>query len=157
MAYKDEYEVARLLNAPEFAASVRAQFEGATTVRWHLAPSWWPAQASSAAGRLHKVAMGPMWQWLIARLPLWRRWRGTALDPFARSHERMLDREVLHTFERLLDAVAEDWPGLTEAGRSQVAELIAMADRVKGFGPVREPGARAALQAWRAHLSQSSP
>jgi indolepyruvate ferredoxin oxidoreductase len=154
MACKDEYEVARLLSAPAFAASLRAQFDGPITVRWHLAPSWWPVGSPSASGRLHKLPMGPLWQWLIARLPAWRRWRGTALDPFAQSMERRLDREVLRTFEQLLDTVALAWPDMSRAGRSQVADLIEMADGIKGFGPVREPGARAALQAWRAYLSR---
>jgi indolepyruvate ferredoxin oxidoreductase len=153
MSYKDEYEVARLLSAPEFVASLRAQFEGQTTVRWHLAPSWWSGDTPMARGRLHKLPMGPMWQWLIARLPAWRRWRGTVLDPFAHSHERRLDREVLRTFELVLDHVSRRWAQRDAPDRSQVLLLIGMADRIKGFGTVREPGARSALLAWRSYLS----
>ncbi len=156
MAYKDEYEVARLLSDPAFTAQIAAQFEGFHAVHWHLAPSWWAAAGrpgQGGAGLLPKRAMGPWWQWLIARLPAWRRWRGTALDPFAFSRERRLDRAVLSGFEQLLGAVGQRWPLLDESARLQALKLVAMADQVRGFGPVREPGAQAALAAWQAYLS----
>jgi indolepyruvate ferredoxin oxidoreductase len=155
MAYKDEYEVARLLGDPAFARQLAEQFEGATGVRWHLAPSWWgQGRAGDVPGQMPKRAMGPVWQGLIARLPAWRRWRGTVLDPFAFSRERRLDREVLRRFEQVLDMAAAQWSQLDDAGRQELLRLVGLADQVRGFGPVREPGAQAALKAWTALLSR---
>ena len=88
-AYKDEYEVARLLTSRESAAAVRAQVPGATKVTWNLHPP-----ALRAWGRKDKLHFGPRTRPVLAVLAMAKRLRGTALDPFGRAELRRVERAL---------------------------------------------------------------
>ncbi|HET6395459.1 MAG TPA: indolepyruvate ferredoxin oxidoreductase family protein [Pseudoxanthomonas sp.] len=133
MAYKDEYEVARLYASGEFRRRLQQQFEGEYTLRFHLAP---PLLARrDAQGRLLKREYGPWmltaFKWL-ARL---RFLRGTALDPFGRTAERRMERRLVAdyfaTIERLL--------GKLDAGNlALAAEIASIPEQIRGYGHVKE-------------------
>jgi hypothetical protein len=100
MAYKDEYEVARLLSATAFRDKLDADWDGGRVV-YHLAPPFLPAR-KDARGRPVKRSFGG---WLTPMLRLLARGkalRGTAFDPFGRMAERREERELITWFEDIL-------------------------------------------------------
>jgi indolepyruvate ferredoxin oxidoreductase len=133
MAYKDEYEVARLHTQAGFAAQLAERFEGDFKIRYHLAPPLLPL-GKDARGRPRKRAFGP-WIGRVFRLlvPL-RRWRGSWVDPFGHTAERRRERALILWYEDLLarctaapDAASERWE-----------RVLAAPLDIRGFGPVKE-------------------
>ncbi|HZH06843.1 MAG TPA: DUF6537 domain-containing protein, partial [Lautropia sp.] len=140
MAYKDEYEVARLYADGAFERRLAAQFEGDYKLVFNLAP---PLLAKrNANGELIKREFGP-WMFtafrLLARL---RGLRGTALDPFGRTEERRLERQLIDDYEALIDRLTAD----VDAQRVPVAvQLASLPEQIRGFGHVKERHLKAAL------------
>jgi len=133
MAYKDEYEVARLHLDPGFAAKLDAEFEPGFVVHHHLAPPLLPL-GRDGRGRPRKRAFGP---WvvpafrLLARL---KRLRGTALDPFGWTAERRMERGLIAWYEDLLDRCpAEAGPAWRRILEAPMA--------IRGYGPVKQEAA----------------
>jgi indolepyruvate ferredoxin oxidoreductase len=134
LAYKDEYEVARLYADPAFAAALRRQFEGDYSLRFHLAPPLL-AERDPQTGHLRKRAFGP---WILPAMRLLAKLkglRGTAFDPFGRTAERRQERALIGEYESL---VAELLAGLTPANHALAVELAAVAGEIKGYGHVKE-------------------
>ena len=133
LAYKDEYEVARLHADPAFARKIEELFEGGHRLTFHLAPPLL-ARPDPATGEPRKRSFGP-WMLkafrLLARL---KRLRGTPLDPFGRTAERRGERRLIADYEALM---AELLPALTPATHATAVELAAIPDRIRGFGPVK--------------------
>jgi indolepyruvate ferredoxin oxidoreductase len=133
MAYKDEYEVARLYTESDFLHRVAGQFEGDYKLRFHLAP---PLTAErDAAGHLQKRAYG---QWMLGAfrvLAKLRRLRGTAFDIFGRTAERRMERQLVAEYETVLDEIAK---GLTSQNHGVAVELAALPMEIRGFGHVKE-------------------
>ena len=106
MAIKDEYEVARLWTDGSFLRQLGAEFERWDSLEVHLAPPLL-ADRDPTTGHLKKRRYGP-WMLrafrLLARL---KRLRGTALDPFGRSAERRMERQLLRDYETLLDELMQ--------------------------------------------------
>jgi len=159
LAYKDEYEVARLYTESDFLKRVEEQFEGDYKLVFHLAP---PTLAKKdAAGHLQKKAFGP---WMLKGMRLLakcRGLRGTLLDPFGRSADRTLDRQLIADYEHVVDEILA---GLTQSKHETAVELAALPDQMRGFGHVREryvthARARQAtlLAAFRAHDAGAAP
>ena len=136
MAYKDEYEVARLHADPAFAERVAEMFEGEVTLSYHLAPTSLAA-GKDARGRPIKRRFGPWMGRVFAGLARARRLRGTALDPFRFQADRRLDRELIDWFEAELEALpSRDIPADAKAG------VAGAPMDIRGYGPVREAAAR---------------
>ncbi|WP_313034519.1 indolepyruvate ferredoxin oxidoreductase family protein [Massilia alkalitolerans] len=137
MAYKDEYEVARLHSAPEFVAALRAQFEGEPgkdyTLNFHLAP---PLLARPGAdGRPAKRRFGP-WMMPVFGLLARMRWlRGTALDPFGMSAERRRERQLVEDYFALVSLFCET---LTDERMETALELARLPEKIRGYGHVKE-------------------
>ncbi len=136
MAYKDEYEVARLYSDGEFQKQLREQFEGELKLEFHMAP---PFLSKSEQGqRPKKVRLGawllPAMTWLARGKAL----RGTALDPFGRTEERRAEREAIAAFEA---RVAELLPQLDAARLPLAVQLAKLPLSVRGFGPVKAANA----------------
>jgi indolepyruvate ferredoxin oxidoreductase len=137
MAYKDEYEVARLHSAPEFLAALRAQFEGEPgkdyTLNFHLAP---PLLARPGAdGRPAKRRFGP-WMMPVFHLLARMRWlRGTALDPFGMSAERRRERQLVEDYFALVALFCET---LTDERMETALALARLPERIRGYGHVKE-------------------
>jgi indolepyruvate ferredoxin oxidoreductase len=132
MAYKDEYEVARLYTDGTFERSLREQFDGHFEIEFHFAP---PALSRARDGAPpRKLRFGPWMKPVLKLLAHGRRLRGTALDPFGRTQERKLEREAIEAYRR---RIASLLPQL-DAGRLPVAVEIALLPlAMRGFGHVK--------------------
>jgi indolepyruvate ferredoxin oxidoreductase len=149
MAYKDEYEVARLHAETGFREKVAAQFEGDFKIHYHLAP---PAVAKrNDKGELVKRKFGPSMFTgfrLLARL---KGLRGTAFDPFGRTEERRTERALIGQYR---DAIEQVIAGL-DAGRHALAvEIARIPEQIKGYGHVKERNLAAVRPEWQRLLQQ---
>ena len=155
MAVKDEYEVARLYTETGFDEVLAERFEGPFTVRYHMAPPFLPL-GHDAQGRPRKHAFGPWLRYAMKPLAKMRHLRGSWLDPLRLSGERRRSEELLEWYCDMLGIVAAHW----RSDKAQPCrDILSAALEIRGFGPVREAGARrarakadAALAALRAGL-----
>jgi len=130
LAYKDEYEVARLLLTSRDKA--RAEFDGEFRMSFHLAP---PLLAKKGAdGRPVKRAFGPWMERPMRVLARMKRLRGTPLDVFGYTAERRMERALIKQYEADLREVL---PRLTEATHEAVVALAELPLSIRGFGPVK--------------------
>ncbi|MGZ5275837.1 MAG: indolepyruvate ferredoxin oxidoreductase family protein [Caldimonas sp.] len=135
MAYKDEYEVARLYTDGAFARQIAAQFEGDLKLEFYMAP---PAlvkpKGSGRAAAPKKRRFGP---WLLPMLRLLARGkflRGTPFDPFGRTEERKLERRLIAEYEARVDEL------LAGLAPDKVAVAVAIANvpaSIRGYGHVK--------------------
>ncbi|MDP5327141.1 MAG: indolepyruvate ferredoxin oxidoreductase family protein [Paracoccaceae bacterium] len=150
MAYKDEYEVARLYSAPAFRAALATQFEGRLTLRAHLAPPGL-SPIDPATGRPKKRSFGP-WIWPALRLlAKCRGLRGSWADPFGYSAERRLERALPGAYSTLMGQLCQD---LGHARYDLVLELAQLPEQIRGFGPVKEAAIATATKRQSAILAQ---
>jgi indolepyruvate ferredoxin oxidoreductase len=133
MAYKDEYEVARLYTDGSFLRALHRQFEGDFTLEFHLAPPLL-AERDPVTGHLKKRRYGP---WLLRAFGVLAKLkflRGTALDPFGRSEERRTERALISAHEALIDELVA---GLDRDNHALAVELAGIPDEIRGFGHVK--------------------
>ncbi|TEA79791.1 indolepyruvate ferredoxin oxidoreductase family protein [Allopusillimonas ginsengisoli] len=152
MAYKDEYEVARLYTDPEFTRKLREQFEGEPgkdyTLRFHLAP---PLLArKNEKGELVKRSYGPWMMRAFGMLARLKALRGTPLDVFGRTAERRMERQLMQEYFALVDEFCRS---LSERNLAIALELASLPDDIRGFGHVKDKNVLAA-QARRSELLQ---
>lgn len=124
-AYKDEYEVARLLLAPEATAAAEAVGGRGAKVTWRLHP---PMLRSLGMDR--KIALGPWTRPAIVALARGKRLRGTKLDPFGRAHVRKLERELLAEYRTVVERLQI---GLTSANHAEAVRIASLPDIVRGY------------------------
>lgn len=146
LAYKDEYEVARLYSADDFRKQLEAQFSGDYRLQFHLAPSWL-AKRDPATGQPRKRSFGPWMLKAFGLLAKFRFLRGSALDPFAYSEERRLERELIVRYEDNVEAVLAHLRGDNYRVAVAIAELP---EQIRGYGHVKEK----ALAKVREHEAQ---
>ncbi|GGE84252.1 indolepyruvate ferredoxin oxidoreductase family protein [Stappia taiwanensis] len=148
MAYKDEYEVARLYSDPAFREGLAAQFTDPRKVRVMLAPPLISRGLDPKTGRPRKLAFGP---WIFTAFRLLAKMkgvRGSWADPFGRTAERKAERALIEAYLADLETVT----GLVgTANYGLLAEIARVPDLVRGFGPVKE-GNLARAEARRAQL-----
>lgn len=133
MAYKDEFEVARLLSTDSFAHQLSTEFEGDFKVKYHLAPPLL-SRKTDARGRPRKMQFG---QWLRPALKVLskgRRLRNSRFNPFAYHEEARLHRDLLQWYREVLNAAAKRYDA--DKHESWLAVLSAPMD-IRGYGPVR--------------------
>ena len=140
MAFKDEYEVARLYTDGAFQRQLDQLFSGDLELEFHLAPPLF-ARKDPLTGRPAKRRFGAWMMSLFRLLARVRRVRGTALDPFRFSSDRRLDRRLLSDYEAVLDEIARR---LTPDNHGIAVELAALPETIRGFGPVKQSAADAA-------------
>jgi indolepyruvate ferredoxin oxidoreductase len=134
MAYKDEYEVARLYTESDFLKRVADQFEGLYQLRFHLAPPIL-GERDPQTGHLKKREFGPWMLSVFRVLAKLRRLRGTRLDIFARSEERRTERRLIGEYEAVIDEVVTR---LTPANHAAAVELASLPLEIRGFGHIKE-------------------
>jgi indolepyruvate ferredoxin oxidoreductase len=134
MAYKDEYEVARLYTETDFLARVANDFAGPYQLNFHLAPPLL-ADRDSESGHLRKHSYGPWMIPVFRVLAKLRRLRGTPLDIFGRSEERRTERRLIGEYEALL---AEIRSRLSATNHATAVELAALPLEIRGFGHVKQ-------------------
>jgi indolepyruvate ferredoxin oxidoreductase len=137
LAYKDEYEVARL--HLDTAAKAQAEFEGDLRLTFHLAPPFLSGPEHN--GRPAKRAFGPWVLRAFAVLARMKGLRGTAFDPFGRTKERRTERALIAQFEA---DMAEILPRVTPETEAIARELAELPLQIRGFGPVKEASVAAA-------------
>ena len=134
MAYKDEYEVARLYAEPSFLAQVKNEVAGDNlTLKFHLAPPLF-ARKDKVTGLPRKMTLGP---WMLPAFRLLARFkflRGTAFDLFGYSEERRTERRLVADYATLL---AEIMANLTTDNHHIAVGLAAIPEKIRGFGHVK--------------------
>lgn len=147
MAYKDEYEVARLYSLPAFCEGLAAQFDGDYKVTLNLAPPLLAWRRDVRTGRPRKIEFGswifPVFKLLAALKCL----RGTPFDIFGMTAERRMERRLVVEYRELVTALAN---GLTAGNAERAAEIAGAARLIAGYGPVKEAG----VAAWRAQVAE---
>jgi indolepyruvate ferredoxin oxidoreductase len=141
LAYKDEYEVARLMLSTDAHPAIKAAGGDPAQVSWHLHP---PALRERGIGK--KMVFGPGSRPLFSALAKGKRVRGTRLDPFARTEVRRLERELPVEYE---SAIATITNRLTADNLGAAVEVAALPDMVRGYESLKLKRAGA----YRAELS----
>ncbi|MEX1036783.1 MAG: indolepyruvate ferredoxin oxidoreductase family protein [Sneathiella sp.] len=134
MAYKDEYEVARLYTDGSFAKKLNNQFEGDFKLKFHLAPPIF-AKKNPETGHLIKREFGPWMMTAFGLLAKFRFLRGTPLDPFGRTEERKLERALITEYEGTMTEIAAK---LTSETLALAVEIASVPEHIRGFGHVKE-------------------
>jgi len=143
MAYKDEYEVARLYTNGEFAAKIRQQFEDGHRLRFHLAAPLL-SRRNKTSGHLEKRSYGPWMLYVFKLLARGRRLRGTVLDPFGRTTERRMERTLIESYEA---SMRENLELLGPQTMPIFVQLAKLPEAIRGFGHVKEANSnRAAVE-----------
>lgn len=140
MAYKDEYEVARLHADPAFKASLDAQFKHGYTLNYHLAPPLL-AQRDPATGHLLKRRYGGRMLTAFRWLKRFKGLRGSTLDVFGKSEERQLERKLIQDYIALLELIMRE---LNSDNFDAAIALASVPDEIRGFGHVKEKSIAAA-------------
>ncbi|MDA0226197.1 MAG: indolepyruvate ferredoxin oxidoreductase family protein, partial [Proteobacteria bacterium] len=140
LAYKDEYEVARLYADGNFARRLGAVFEGSPTLTFHLAPPLL-AKRDPVTGVPRKMKFGAWMMSAFGLLAKFKGLRGGALDPFGRSEERRTERALITEYERTV----EDLLGLLSRDTlEQAVDIAALPESIRGFGHVKAKSIAAA-------------
>ena len=151
MAYKDEYEVARLHSDGSFEKKIGAMFEGDFKLNYHLAP---PLLAKkNDKGELQKQQFGP---WMLTSFKLLAKLkglRGTAFDIFGRSTERQMERALIAEYTSSMSQVLN---GLSANNMSIALEIARIPDGIKGFGHVKEKNVTVVRVRWEGLMKQFS-
>jgi len=135
LAYKDEYEVARLYTNGEFVRQLEAEFEGDYRLELHLAPPWSLNPRDRATGRHRKWTLGP-WMFPVLRLLARGRFlRGTPFDPFGWTAHRRLERRLIRDYET---RVEELLAGLSPESFDLAVEIANIPEHIRGFDTVKE-------------------
>ena len=133
MAYKDEYEVARLYSAPQFEQRLRAAFEGDVKIKYNLAPPLFAKR--DADGHLMKSEYGAWMKPLLSLLARFRWLRQSAFDPFGHTEERKAERRLIRDYEATIDHCL----GTLSVDNAEIAvKLASLPEQVRGFGHVNE-------------------
>ena len=152
MAYKDEYEVARLYSSPEFRRQLQAQFEGRIQLEYHFAPPTLGGTEDPARARKRRFGswMGLPLQ-VLARL---RCLRGTPFDPFGRTHERRSERALIDEYRSQVESVLA---GLCPESLELALAVARVPDTIRGFGHVKEASVRQARAEWERLAGAATP
>ena len=133
MAYKDEYEVARLYTDTSFIERVKGSFDGDLRFEFHLAPPLL-AKKDPRTGEPKKMAFGPWMLKAFGVLAKFKVLRGTPLDIFGYSEERRTERQLIADYEALLDKLMAE---LTPYNHQTAVALASIPEKIRGYGPVK--------------------
>jgi indolepyruvate ferredoxin oxidoreductase len=149
MAYKDEYEVARLHADPAFQQRIREQFEGDFQLKFHLAP---PLLAkTNEKGELVKQSYGPWMLSVFGLLAKFKGLRGTALDVFGKTEERRMERALIVQYRQSLEEVLKS---LNASNHALAIDIAQLPEQIKGYGHVKARNAAAAQSQWARLMGQ---
>ncbi len=141
MAYKDEYEVARLHSDPAFKARIASMFEGDYQVKYHLAPPLLSKRDQN--GHLVKRQFGSWVGKVFPVLAKLRFLRGSLLDPFGHTDERKTERQLIKAYR---DTIAALLPSLSAENLPLVVDVARIPEDIRGYGHVKERHLRNAKQ-----------
>ncbi len=142
MAYKDEYEVARLHSDPAFEAQLDAMFPNGYSIKYNLAPPTL-SKRDPVTGHLVKKQFGPWMKSVFAKLKGLKGLRGGSLDLFGKTEERQMERQLIEDYIRELDDICAR---LTPENHAAAVALARVPDEIRGYGHVKEKNVAAAKQ-----------
>jgi indolepyruvate ferredoxin oxidoreductase len=149
MAYKDEYEVARLHTDKSFHAKIAAQFEGDYKLHYHLAP---PLIAKkNEQGELVKRPFGPWMLTAFRVLAKLKGLRGTAFDIFGKTEERRTERALISEYRA---AIEELLAGLNANNLALAVDIARIPEDIRGYGHVKERHLVSARAKWATLMTQ---
>ncbi|MEQ8247196.1 MAG: indolepyruvate ferredoxin oxidoreductase family protein [Alphaproteobacteria bacterium] len=134
MAYKDEYEVARLFAEGDFLRKLDDQFAGPYRIKFHLAPPLL-ARTDPASGRPEKMTFGPWMLSVFRLLAKCRGLRGSPFDPFGYLAERRAERQLIKDYEAMVATVGDK---LTPENHEIAIELARLPETIRGYGPIKD-------------------
>jgi indolepyruvate ferredoxin oxidoreductase len=134
MAYKDEYEVARLYSDTGFVERVKAQFDGDLRFEFHLAPPLL-AKPDPRTVEPKKMSFGPWMLRVLGVLAKFKFLRGTPLDPFGYSAERRTERRLIADYKAVIETIVAE---LSPANHTTAVALASIPEKIRGFGPVKQ-------------------
>jgi indolepyruvate ferredoxin oxidoreductase len=140
LAYKDEYEVARLYTDDAFRKKIGTMFEGDYKLVFHLAPPLL-AKPDPRTGEPAKIQLGGWTMALFGLLARLKGLRGTALDIFGRTEERRMERALISDYEQTVDALVT---GLTRDNLALAVEIASLPETIRGYGHIKAKSATAA-------------
>ncbi|HTA66058.1 MAG TPA: indolepyruvate ferredoxin oxidoreductase family protein, partial [Xanthomonadaceae bacterium] len=149
MAYKDEYEVARLYTSGDFQRRVAQQFEGDYKLKFHLAPPLFSKK--DAEGHLIKKEYGPWMMKAFGLLAKLKFLRGGTFDIFGRTEERRIERRLIEDYFSDIETLLK---GLSPDKVALAVEIASMPERIRGYGHVKEKHLAEALPKWKALMQQ---
>ncbi|HEX4927566.1 MAG TPA: indolepyruvate ferredoxin oxidoreductase family protein [Burkholderiales bacterium] len=157
LAYKDEYEVARLHADGALEKKIADMFEGDYRVAFHLAPPLF-ARVDPRTGEPRKMRFGPWVLPLFRMLKRLKGLRGTRLDPFGHTEERRLERALIGEYEQAVNELLER---LSPRNHTLAVEIASLPEEMRGFGHIKRRNVAAArekqkrlLEQWRAPQTQ---
>jgi len=134
LAYKDEYEVARLFTNGAFVQRLNDQFEGNFKLKFHMAPPLF-AKRDLETGQLLKKEFGPWMMSAFGLLARLRFLRGTAFDVFGYSRERKLERQLIADYET---TISELLGKLTHENHELAVAIASIPEHIRGFGHIKD-------------------
>ena len=160
MAYKDEYEVARLYTDGAFQERLAASFEGDLRLTFHLAPPVL-ARRDPVTGEPRKRTFGP-WMWRVLGFVAKMRFlRGTPFDPFGHTAERRMERRLIDEY---FATVEELVAGLRPENVALAVEIASVPEQIRGYGHVKqrnvaeaEAAKTALIERWRTGGGEAAP
>jgi indolepyruvate ferredoxin oxidoreductase len=149
MAYKDEYEVARLHTDRAFLERIAGQFEGDYTLHYHFAS---PAFAKrNDKGELVKRPFGPWMLTALRVLARFKRLRGTPFDMFGRTAERTMERALIVEYCQCIEELLQ---GLSTTNHALAVDIARIPQDIRGYGHVKERHLAVARPKWQALMAQ---
>ncbi|MEZ5229485.1 MAG: DUF6537 domain-containing protein [Acidimicrobiales bacterium] len=142
MAYKDEYEVARLHRSEAFQAAIKEQFGDESTITYKLHPP-----TARKLGLTKKIGLGRSGDIAFAGLARMKGLRGKAIDPFGRSAHRTLERELIDEYRTVIDDLLA---GLNQHNVDTAVEIAELPDMIRGYEQIKERN----VEAYRAKLAE---
>jgi len=133
LAYKDEYEVARLYTDGDFRRKIEGMFEGDYRMVFHLAPPLL-ARKDPVTGEPRKMRFGPWTMGLFRILSKLRFMRGTAFDVFGYSEERRTERALIREYEETVERLLA---GLTPQNHALAVQIASIPEEIRGFGHIK--------------------
>ncbi len=134
MAYKDEYEVARLYSQSMFWHKLAAEFEGDYRVEFNFAPPL-VARRDPETGHLKKRSFGQRTRYLLKLLSKGRKLRGTAFDIFGYTTERKQERQLVEDYRAIIRTLVSR---LTPENHDLALEIASLPEHIRGYGHVKE-------------------
>ncbi|MBI2800676.1 MAG: indolepyruvate ferredoxin oxidoreductase family protein [Gammaproteobacteria bacterium] len=144
LAYKDEYEVARLLSSAAFQTSVASTFKAPVKIYFHMAPPLLGRR--DANGRPRKMEFGPWLMPLLRGLRHLKVLRGTPLDIFGYTAERKVERRLPESYRMSIETALLH---LTPANYQCATDLARVAGDIRGYGHIKAAALHAVLPRWR--------
>ena len=142
MAYKDEYEVARLYTDADFLKKLATQFEGDYTLSFHLAPPLF-AERDPTSGELKKREYGPWMMRAFRLLASLKRLRGTRLDIFGYTEERRMEQRLIGDYEAVVNDVLAT---LDVDNHALAVQIAGVPETMRGYGHIKERNVKTAKE-----------